>query len=188
MSEQPPSRPNLFSDSRRFVEFFTAVLALVIIVGSFILIGVAFNYIDAPDDQFARAKDILLFVNPILGIVIGYYFNKVTSDARAETAEKAAQTAVSTARQAAEIRDEAVVRANEAASMASEMRTTLEEVTQKASEMVEQTSAMPVAEAPGTLSFGELGTNGAAVPSEAVLRTRLELQNALARANKVLGR
>jgi phosphate/sulfate permease len=188
MSDLPPSRSNVFADPRRFVELFTAVLALVIIVGSFIMIGVAFNYINATDDQFGRAKDILLFVNPILGIVIGYYFNKVTSDARADTAEKAAQTAVNSAQQAREVRDEAVGRAQEATSMAKEIRSTLEEVTQAASEMVEQVAAAPADAASGTLSFGDLGGNGAAVPSEASIKTRLELQSALARAQKVLNK
>jgi len=47
--------------------------------------------------QYARVKDLLLFINPLLGVIIGYYFNKVSSDLRAETAEMAARTASVTA-------------------------------------------------------------------------------------------
>jgi hypothetical protein len=43
----------------------------------------------ATDPIYNRAKDLLLFINPLIGIVIGYYFTK----GRAEKAEAAAQTA-----------------------------------------------------------------------------------------------
>jgi hypothetical protein len=43
----------------------------------------------AADPIYNRAKDLLLFINPLIGIVIGYYFTK----GRAEKAEAAAQTA-----------------------------------------------------------------------------------------------
>jgi hypothetical protein len=165
------------------------MLAMVIIIGSFTLIGVAFLFINGSDQQFARVKDILLFVNPILGIVIGYYFNKVTSDARANTAEKAAQTAVETAQNATQIRDDAVDRAKVAENTADEMRSTLEEVTQKAGDMIDQAAAVPApAGAAGTLSFGDLEGSQGGVPNEGLLVSRLELQNALKRANRVLGK
>ena len=43
----------------------------------------------ATDPIYSRAKDLLLFINPLIGIVIGYYFSK----GRAEKAEASAQTA-----------------------------------------------------------------------------------------------
>jgi hypothetical protein len=50
--------------------------------------------------MFARAKDLLLFINPILGVVIGYYFNKASTEGRAEQAEENTRAAQAQMRRA----------------------------------------------------------------------------------------
>ena len=104
MSEQPPV-PRLPAPAdpavRRIREYVSAIIAVVIMLGTVAMMIQAFNYLGSPE-EFARVKDMLLFINPLLGVVIGYYFNKATSEARAETAETTAQSAMVSARQATE--------------------------------------------------------------------------------------
>jgi hypothetical protein len=42
---------------------------------------------------YAAAKDVLLYMNGLVGVVLGYYFGRVPSDIRADNAEKEAKTA-----------------------------------------------------------------------------------------------
>lgn len=62
----------------------------------------------------------LLIVNPLLGVVIGYYFNKVSTEARAESTESTAQSATMSAQQATEARNAAEAEAQAARSEAEE--------------------------------------------------------------------
>jgi phosphate/sulfate permease len=80
-------------------EWISASIAVVVVLGSIIMIALTYSHI-GDEQTFARAKDLLLFINPILGVVIGYYFNKATSEGRAEQAEQTAQTAQTQARRA----------------------------------------------------------------------------------------
>jgi len=178
MSDKQPLDVMGGSKMQRFREWIAAIISLMIITGAFIMIGVSFTYISSPGDEFARVKDLLLFINPLLGVVIGYYFNKVTSDTRAETAETAAKTAVITADQAVQARDAAQAVAETAQADATQAKSSLEELSQWAGQMVEQA---PAAAAPGTLS-------GAAMPSEDFLRLQMQGQIALERARRVLNK
>jgi hypothetical protein len=171
---------------RRLREYVAAGIALVIIIGAIVLVGISFAFISTSNDEFTRVKDLLLFVNPLLGVVIGYYFNKVSSDQRAETAENRVDAALTSAQDAEATKKAAQEQAKVAANMADEMRTTLEEVTQKAGEMVDQAAALPAGAGSGNLSFGDLGGDGTTLPTEALLKTRVELQSALERANRLL--
>src|SRR5216110_1104429 len=98
MSSRPAqvtsSHPNTASaDSKLRIlrEAVAATIALLIVLGTTVMLYIVFTRYVAGDDQaadkhFERAKDLLLFVNPLLGVVIGYYFNKVSTEARAEKA------------------------------------------------------------------------------------------------------
>jgi hypothetical protein len=159
---------------RRFREAIAALISVIIIAGTISLMVIALGYVNSPDldpsEKFARAKDLLLFINPLLGVVVGYYFNKVTSEARAETAETAAQTALDSAQQATEARNVAQAEARSAQETTEEAKVALKEVSDAAEKMM--------AEAPttGTLSADE-GTGEA----------RVELKMALKRAKRLVG-
>jgi hypothetical protein len=86
-------------------------------------------------------KDLLLFINPLLGVVVGYYFNKVTSEARAETAETTAQSAMTSAQLAAEARNAAETEAKTAKGEAEEAKSALKEVGEVAEKMMVQAPA-----------------------------------------------
>lgn len=173
MLEQPPEKlaPEVVTDPaiRRLREIVTATIALVVILGSVVMVIQAFNHLGTPE-EFARVKDLLLFINPLLGVVIGYYFNRVTSEARAETAETTAKSAMVNAQQAAEARDQAETEAKEANGKAKDLTLALKEVGQAAEKML--------AQAPGTLSLDEGGEPGES--------PRLELHMAWNRAKHLV--
>ncbi len=95
---------------RRGREVTTALLALIVVAGTLVLIAKAFAFVsvdDTKDQSFRHAKDLLNIVLPLLGVVLGYYFNKASTETRAETAEKSVQTATVAAHQANEARRDA---------------------------------------------------------------------------------
>ena len=117
---------------------------------------------------------------PLLGVVIGYYFNKASSEPRAETAEAAAKTAVASAQQATEARDQAeaeaevaTAEAEEAMGKAEVVKMALKEVGEAAERMV---AAAPT---PKTLSVDE--TTG-----RPVVEPRLEFEMAWKRAQSLM--
>ena len=82
-------------------ETVAAMLAGVVVLGTLVVFIVAFQYVEGQSDKsFERVKDLLLMINPIVGVVIGYYFSKVTTEARAESAEATAKAATTVAHQA----------------------------------------------------------------------------------------
>ena len=176
MSEQPPV-PRLPAPAdpavRRIREYVSAIIAVVIMLGTVAMMIQAFNYLGSPE-EFARVKDMLLFINPLLGVVIGYYFNKVTSEARAETAESTAQNAMTTAQQATEGRNQAEAEASTAKKETKEAKSALKEVGQAVEKMTAETAAST----PGVLSVDEVG--------KPVVDPRLELQMAWSRARHLV--
>lgn len=80
-------------------EWVTAILALLLVLGSITVIIIALTHVDN-DTQFKNAKDVLLLVNPLLGLVIGFYFTKSAVEGRAEHAEASATQALDTAKNA----------------------------------------------------------------------------------------
>jgi hypothetical protein len=179
MSEKPPVQPAAGTEPdpvvRRLREFVSAGIALVIILGSVVMLIQAFNHLSSPD-QFDRVKDLLLFINPLLGVVVGYYFNRATSEPRAEKAETAATAAMATAQQASEARNQAETEAEAAKGEAEEVKEALKEVDEAAEKMMAQ---MP---AP---AMGVLGVDGE--PGEpAAAEARLELQMALRHARRFI--
>lgn len=105
---------------RRYRERISARLATVVIAGTGILIGFAVWYTSAPD-SFARVKDLLLFINPLLGVVLGYYFTKTTTETRAEQAETTAKHASMTAQRATQERDQATAEKTQAIDVLSQL-------------------------------------------------------------------
>jgi hypothetical protein len=167
----------------RFREYIAGGLAVVIVVSTVALMIAALVYVRAAEDDgaFQRVKDLLLFINPLLGVVIGYYFNKASTEARAESAEKTAQVASSTAQvatataqQAAEARDEAQAEVAEVEAVAAEQKAVLTEVSELSGRLLEQAGTSP----------GTLGLEGSS-ESEALMR---ELRAALGQARRVLAR
>jgi len=155
----------------RFRERVAAFIALLVILAALAMMVLAFRYI-GDDDRFARAKDLLLIINPVLGVVIGYYFNKVSTEARAEGAESAARSALADARRAAESRDRAEDRARGARAEAEETGRRLDDLSHAADGVVAQSHAPRSA----ALAAGEKGQS-----LENALR---ELEAALARARR----
>ncbi len=158
----------------RFRERVAALIALLVILAALAMMGLAFRYI-GDDDRFARAKDLLLIINPVLGVVIGYYFNKVSTEARAEGAESAARSALADARRAAESRDRAEDRARGARAEVEETGRRLDDLSRAAEGVVAQSHAPRSA----ALAAGEKGEKGQSL--ENALR---ELEAALARVRR----
>ena len=179
MSEKPPEQPVVGVEPdpvvRRLREFVSAGIALAVILGSVVMLIQAFNYLSSPE-EFDRVKDLLLFINPLLGVVVGYYFNRAISEPRAEKAETAATAAMATAQQASEARNQAEAEAEAAKGEAEEVKETLKEVDEAAEKMLAQMPAPAV----GVLSVdGEPGEPAAA-------EARLELQMALRHAKRLI--
>ena len=177
MPGQPPENPISTTDPdlaiRRLREYVSAGMAGLIILGTILMMILAFSHLQTPE-EFGRVKDLLLFINPLLGVVIGYYFNKVTSEARAENAEKTVQSAMTSAQHASVERDKAESEAKTAQSEAKETKEVLEEMVQA----TEKTLAEPPTEGTTTLAVDEQG-RPAPVPS-------VELQLAWTRAKRLL--
>jgi 3-methyladenine DNA glycosylase/8-oxoguanine DNA glycosylase len=85
--------------SRRRDDTIKGIAMGVLLVGGLVILVSLWMAIANPD-AYSRVKDILLFVNPFLGVVIGYYFQKAVSDSRAEAAESAISNANAAARAA----------------------------------------------------------------------------------------
>lgn len=171
-TSSPVGSDTLLSRAREAV---AALIALLIIVCLIFMLWQAFNQIqrgDKSDIAFQQVKDLLLFINPLVGVVIGYYFNKVSTESRAESAEATAQAASLTAHQAQAARSEAEHRVTAVEAEAVEATDTLHDFVPLTEEMLAQLPALA----------GAVGE--AADPS---LTLRYRLQNALQRAKRITG-
>lgn len=179
MSEKPSPQRDVGTEPdpvvRRLREFVSAGIALVIILGSVIMLIQAFSFLTSPE-EFDRVKDLLLFINPLLGVVVGYYFNRVVSEPRAEKAETAATAAMATAQNASEARNQAEADAEAAKGEAREVKDALKELDEAAEKMMLQVPAP---------SMGVLGVDEEAGEPTAA-QARLELQMALRHARRFI--
>lgn len=128
--ENPPVKatPTASPGDTRIVrlrEYTAAGLAFVVVLGMVVLVVLAAASV-ASADNFGRLKDLLLFLNPLVGIVIGYYFNRVTSERRAENAESVAGHATEAATEADRQRADAETRARESANSLADLTDTVE--------------------------------------------------------------
>ena len=156
---------------KRFRERVAALIALLIILSSISMVALAFRSI-GDKERFDRSKDLLLLINPILGVVIGYYFNKVSMEARAESAENTARTASETARVASESQEKAEKLADAARGDAEQAQAHLQDLSVAAEKMLAQAPARAAA----TLS---------AEGNPEVADARAQLEAAVTRAKRV---
>ena len=154
---------------RRLREYVAALLAAIIVLGTVVLLVSGLGFITAPEPAFTRVKDLLLFLNPLVGVVIGYYFNKISTEARAESAEATAKQASESAHKADQMRDKAESEVKSTQAEMKETKTCLSDLSKAAEKVLSQPK-------PGTLGGGEGGA--------ALTETRLELQSALERAKR----
>jgi hypothetical protein len=183
MSDLPSSDP-VDTSLRRFREYIAAGIALLVVLGTFGMLIAAFWFIGS-NESFARVKDLLLIVNPFLGVVIGYYFNKVSTEARAESAESTARTATANAQQAmtrVETAENTVQAAQADAQQAANARDAAEDKAQTAiatlSDVQEAAEKVLAQSAPSPAVLG-----AEAQPSD---DGRAELRAALERAKRVI--
>lgn len=168
----------------RWLKEGVAALIAIILVGCLVLmVRQAFQVLNAgeKDPSFDRVKDLLLFINPLVGVVIGYYFNRVSTEARAENAERTARGATTTAHQAEAARGEAEAEAVASRTEAVEARSVLEEVIPAAEDVLSRMPAPPPAPLAGAAGAG----GGAPDP---LAGARANLLAALERARAVAGR
>lgn len=93
LSEQSNSREFRLRIIREFAAIF---IAIFVIVGFIVMMYLTYVQVENLD-KYNRTKDLLMIINGFVGIVIGYYFNRVSTEVRAEKAESAARTANETA-------------------------------------------------------------------------------------------
>jgi len=181
MSDLPSSAP-VDASLRRFREYVAASIALLVVLGTFGMLIAAFSYIEN-DQAFARVKDLLLIVNPILGVVIGYYFNKTSTEARAESAESTARTATASAQQAV-TRAEVAENTAQAAQADAQQATTARDAAQaKAQTAIATLSDLQQAAERALVQSAPAVLGAEAQPSD---DGRAELRAALERARRVI--
>lgn len=81
-----------------FKEVVTAILGLVLVVYTLITAGNTLTYV-GDETRMSDAKDVLLLLLGLAGVVIGYYFGRVPADARATQAQQQANEASAQAEQ-----------------------------------------------------------------------------------------
>lgn len=133
MLEQKPPDTSPDAFLRHLREYVAAGIAIIIVLGTVVLMIRAISA-TSDEEQFARVKDLLLIVNPLLGVVLGYYFNKASTEARAENAESTAQNAVVNAQEAAKARDAAQAESEVTKTKVKQVEADLETTQQKAQE------------------------------------------------------
>ena len=79
----------------RYLREIAAILiAAIVLIGFIIMMRETYSHVGAgQENDFQQTKDLLQIFTGFLGIVIGYYFNRVSTEARAEKAETAARNA-----------------------------------------------------------------------------------------------
>jgi hypothetical protein len=73
-------------------EWVTAALGLVIVIFTLAMAYKVFTYV-GENDKISDAKDVLMLVLGLAGVVIGYYFGRVPADARAAQSQGQAEAA-----------------------------------------------------------------------------------------------
>jgi len=81
-----------------FKETVTAILGLFVVGSTIYLAAKTFTYV-GQENTMADAKDVLLLMLGLAGVVVGYYFGRVPADARATQAQDQANTATAQAEQ-----------------------------------------------------------------------------------------
>lgn len=74
-------------------ELTTTALAAIVMVGFVTLIVMAVRGVDDADPAFERFKELIAIANGIVGVIIGYYFTRTTTESVVEKAEETARNA-----------------------------------------------------------------------------------------------
>lgn len=82
-----------------FKEIVTAVLGLILILATLILAGLSFN-MAGQQEQMEDAMGVLTLLFGLAGVVIGYYFGRLPSDAHATQAQMRTEKALEDRRSA----------------------------------------------------------------------------------------
>lgn len=152
MSERPTPQPPQVGSApvydrniARLREYIAAGLAAVIVIGAVAMMIMAVTQVTsaATDVSFSRIKDLLLFINPLLGVVVGYYFNKVSTEARAESAEQTTATVTSLTQQATAAQERAQASADTAQKAVTEHKQALTEVSMLSQQLLNSTTPDP---------------------------------------------
>ncbi|MCA1615225.1 MAG: hypothetical protein LC800_14050 [Acidobacteria bacterium] len=167
-------------------ESVAALIGIALVVCLLYMIWGAFGHLNAGqnDPSFDRIKDLLLFINPLVGVVIGYYFNRVSTEARAENAERTARGAAATALQAESARTGALSLAEQNRAEAELAKSALDQVVPAAETVLSQM------EADASGGSGDLGVaeSAAGASHDPLSEARLNLRVALERARAVVNR
>lgn len=84
--------------TQAFKELVTAVLGLLLVAYTLFAAGKTLTYV-GDQTKVSDAKDILLLLLGLAGVVLGYYFGRVPADARAVQAQQQANSADARAEQ-----------------------------------------------------------------------------------------
>lgn len=160
----------------RIREYVTAALALIMLATTGILILSSLKYINN-SESFSRVTDLLKTVIPLLTFVFGYYFNKTSTEPRAEKAEETARVAAVDALQAIEAKTHADSDAKMAKDETRDVKSALAELGQTTEKYLSHLSSPR----PGTLRGGQNQT-------ESEEKLRLELRAALLHAKRHITR
>lgn len=93
---QSPWTPEVIIQA--FKEGITALLGVAVVGYTLILAGNTLSLVGQPE-KLSDAKDVLLLVLGLAGVVVGYYFGRVPADARASQAQQQANEATAQAEQ-----------------------------------------------------------------------------------------
>ena len=128
-------------------EIVAGILATVV-MGLFLLLILRALY-RVTGNEFTPIKELLAMVNPTVGLVIGYYFSRVTSEARAERAEASAEAAGRSALESAQARAHAEASMEGTRHRAEEARSALAELVRTVDEAKKVPGALEARERPG---------------------------------------
>ncbi len=92
-----------------FKEGITALMGLAVVIFTLWIAYASLAY-TANREQMSNAKDILLLVMGLTGVVIGYYFGRIPADARATQANQKADAATAGVAVAANAVDEIIAK------------------------------------------------------------------------------
>jgi hypothetical protein len=157
-------------------ELIAGLLALTVMAMFFFLLARAMQSVPSSGttqaSDFGPVKELLAIVNPVVGLIIGYYFSRATTEARAETAEAAAETANDTAN-----------KAQHAASTAEQEKARTQSEAEKSKGALQ--SLVSAVEGSRIQSDGEHASR--AEPERAARQADTQLLVAVERAKEVLG-
>jgi len=156
----------------RIREYVAAALALIILATTVILILLSLKYTDN-SESFSRANELLETLIPLLTFVLGYYFNKTSTEPRAEKAEETARAANDDARKA----NEAKARADSDAQMSKDETRDVKSALAELGQTTEKYLSRVSSPRPGTLGEEQNQT-------ESEEKLRLELRAALLHAKR----